>query len=108
MFTLACEIGGVEIPSMVTNIISYIVTGIKIGVPVLLVVFGMIDLGKAVMQSKEDDIKKAQQTFLKRLLAAALVFFVITVVQFLVRVLDSAADNGESGAVGCLTEMFGQ
>jgi len=108
MFTLACEIGGVEIPSMVTNIISYIVTGIKIGVPVLLVVFGMIDLGKAVMQSKEDDIKKAQQTFIKRLLAAALVFFVITVVQFLVGVLDSAADHGESGAVGCLTEMFGQ
>lgn len=108
MFTLACEIGGVEIPSMITNIISYIVTGIKIGVPVLLVVFGMIDLGKAVMQSKEDEIKKAQQTFLKRLLAAALVFFVITVVQFLVGVLDSAADNGESGAVSCLTEMFGQ
>ena len=80
MFTLACDIGGVVIPSMITNIISYIVTGIKIGVPVLLVVFGMIDLGKAVMQSKEDDIKKAQQTFIKRLLAAALVFFVITVV----------------------------
>ena len=65
MFILAgCEIGGVEIPPMITNIISYIVTGIKIGVPIILVIFGMIDLGKAVMQSKEDDIKKAQSTFI--------------------------------------------
>lgn len=109
MFILAgCEIGGVEIPPMITNIISYIVTGIKIGVPIILVIFGMIDLGKAVMSSKEDDIKKAQSTFIKRLMAAALVFFVITIVQFLVGILDNAGerDGQTTGAVTCLKEIF--
>ncbi len=109
MFILAgCEIGGVEIPAMITNIISYIVTGIKIGVPVLLVIFGMMDLGKAVMSSKEDEIKKAQTTFLKRLLVAAFVFFVITIVQFLVGILDNAGkkDGQSTGAVTCLKEIF--
>ena len=109
MFILAgCEIGGVEIPAMITNIISYVVTGIKIGVPVLLVIFGMMDLGKAVMSSKEDEIKKAQTTFLTRLLVAAFVFFVITIVQFLVGILDNAGkkDGQSTGAVTCLKEIF--
>ena len=109
MFILAgCEIGGVEIPAMITHIISYIVTGIKIGVPVLLVIFGMMDLGKAVMSSKEDEIKKAQTTFLKRLMVAAFVFFVITIVQFLVGILDNAGkkDGQSTGAVTCLKEIF--
>ena len=109
MFILAgCEIGGVEIPAMITNIIGYIVTGIKIGVPVLLVIFGMMDLGKAVMSSKEDEIKKAQTTFLKRLMVAAFVFFVITIVQFLVGILDNAGkkDGQSTGAVTCLKEIF--
>ena len=109
MFVLAgCEIGGVEIPSMITTIISYVVTGIKIGVPVLLVIFGMMDLGKSVMSSKEDEIKKAQTTFFKRLLVAAFVFFVITIVQFLVGVLDSAGkkDGQTTGATTCLKEIF--
>lgn len=109
MYTLAaCSIGGVEIPVMITTIISYIVTGLKIGVPILLIIFGMLDLGKAVMSSKEDEIKKAQSTFLKRLMVAAMVFFVITIVQFLVNILDSAGkkDKQQTGAYGCLREIF--
>ena len=54
---------------------------IKIGVPVLLIILGMLDLGKGVVASKEDEIKKGQQIFIKRLVAAILVFFVVTIVQ---------------------------
>lgn len=53
----------------------------------LLIIFGMLDLGKAVMAQKEDEIKKGQQTFIKRLLAAAIVFFVIAIVQLLFNVI---------------------
>ena len=66
---------------------------IKIAVPILLILFGMIDLGKAVVASKEDEIKKGQQTFIKRLIAAIIVFFVITVVQIVVRFIAPSEDK---------------
>ena len=61
-----------------------IITIIKIVVPVLLIIFGMLDLGKAVIAAKEDEIKKGQQTFIKRAIAAVLVFFIIQIVQLII------------------------
>ena len=57
---------------------------IKIAAPVLLVIFGMLDLMKGVMAQKEDEIKKGQQLFIKRLIAGVLVFLVFTIVQTIV------------------------
>lgn len=71
----------VVVPAQLANIVSLIYNLIKIGVPILLIIFGMLDLGKAVMAQKEDEIKKGQQTFIKRLIAAAIVFFVLVIVQ---------------------------
>lgn len=56
-------------------------------IPVALIAFGMLDLGKAVMASKEDDIKKSQQLFIKRLISAGLVFFVVVIVKTLLNVI---------------------
>ena len=81
--SIQCGNGILTMDIMIPNIVSLIVTLIKIGVPVLLIIFGMLDLGKAVMAQKEDEIKKSQQTFLKRLLSAALVFFVVMIVAVL-------------------------
>ena len=90
------------------QIIGWVLWIFKIVIPIIIILFGMIDLGKAVMGSKEDEIKKAQSTFIKRLMAAALVFFVITIVQFLVGILDNAGerDGQTTGAVTCLKEIF--
>ena len=74
-------------------IISVLILIVQIAVPLLLVVFGMLDLGKAVVASKEDEIKKGQQTFIKRLIAGAIVFFVIFIVQALTRFLSNGSDN---------------
>ena len=79
--TIQCGGGILTMDRMLPDIISLIVTLIKIGVPVLLIIFGMLDLGKAVMAQKEDEIKKSQQTFIKRLISAALVFIVVMIVQ---------------------------
>ena len=78
---VTCGNGLITMDRIVPDIISLIVNLIKIGIPVLLIIFGMLDLGKAVMAQKEDEIKKSQQMFLKRLLSAALVFFVVVIVQ---------------------------
>ena len=78
-------------------IVSAIVLLIKIAVPVLLIIFGMLDLGKAVVAAKEDEIKKGQQTFIKRLITAVIIFFVIQLVQIIVRFVSSNDEN----IVGC-------
>ena len=78
-------------------IVSTIILIIKIAVPVLLIIFGMLDLGKAVIASKEEEIKKGQQTFIKRAIAAVLVFFIIQIVQIIVRFVS----NGEPSIAQC-------
>lgn len=87
------ECNGIDIPNKLVNVIALVITVIKFGVPVLLIIFGMLDLGKAVVASKEDEIKKGQQMFIKRVIAAVLVFFVITVVQLVVSLVSSDGDS---------------
>lgn len=70
---------------------------IKIVVPILLIIFGMLDLSKAVIAAKEDEIKKGQQTFIKRAIAAVIVFFVIQIVQLLVGFIS----NGDPDITQC-------
>ena len=82
---------------MIPYVISMVVTIIKIAVPVVLIIFGMIDFLKAVTASKEDEIKKGQQTFIKRLIAAVIVFFVVQIVQLVA----SFASNNDTNVTGC-------
>jgi len=74
-------------------LVHTIITIIKIVVPILLIIFGMLDLGKAVIAAKEDEIKKGQQTFIKRAVAAVIVFFVIQVVQLIVGFVSNRDSN---------------
>lgn len=64
---------------------------IHVAVPVLLVMFGSLDLIKGVIAGKDDEIKKNQSMFIKRLIAAVLVFFVFSMVKFVISI---SADNG--------------
>lgn len=96
-----CQFGAATIPGALVGVISTVYSLIKFGVPLLLVIFGMLDLGKAVMQQKEDDIKKGQQTFLKRLIAAAIVFFVLAIVQLLLSIVQPG-DTSILSAVKCV------
>ena len=59
-----------------------------IAVPIVLTVMGSLDFARAVIASKEDDIKKAQGTFIKRLISAAIIFFVPFVVKMLLGLLN--------------------
>lgn len=81
-------------------VVSTIVLLIKIAVPILLIIFGMLDLGKAVVANKEDEIKKGQQTFIKRAIAAVIVFFVIQIVQIIIRFV-SGNDNSVAQCFNC-------
>jgi len=60
----------------IIDFVKGIIGLIQIVIPIILIVMGMLDLGKAVMAGKEDDIKKAQSLLLKRVIAGVAVFFV--------------------------------
>ena len=69
---------------------------IQIGIPILLIVMGSIDLGKAVMSSDDKEIKGATGKLIKRAIAAVAVFFVTTIVSLLMGLFtkSGADDNG--------------
>lgn len=81
---VSCGGGKLTFDQVLPNSISTIVNIMKVIIPIMVVVFGLIDLGKAVMSQKEDDIKKNQGLLVKRCIIAVLVFFVVSLVQFLV------------------------
>ena len=91
-----------DIPSSIPKVTHIVYIVIMIAVPVVLVLFGMLDLIKGVAAQKEDEIKKGQQILIKRLIAAALVFFVFTIVKL---VIDFAGDNSSGKIISC-TECF--
>ena len=95
----SCGVNGFQFPGTLPYVVHLIITVIKIFVPILLIIFGMLDLGKAVVASKEDEIKKGQQMFLKRAISAIIVFFVVQIVQILVRFI--ANDGNNPGLVEC-------
>ncbi len=95
--------GTTGIPDQIAHIIGLAVTLIQIVVPILLIIWGMLDLGKAVMAQKDDEIKKGQQTFIKRIVAAAIVFFVVVIVKLVVGLV--AGDDG-AGIAGCIDAIL--
>ena len=105
MFILdvTCGDGSLVMNEMIPKLVSTAIDLIKIVVPILLVVFGMLDLGKAVMAQKEDEIKKGQQTFVKRLIAAVIVFLVVFIVELAIGLVAPKGDNDNIwGCFDCL------
>ena len=63
---------------------------IKILIPILLIVFGSIDVGKAVVASKDDVIKKSIKTLALRTIAGVIIFFVPTILNFGIKLIDNS------------------
>ena len=65
-------------------------------IPIALIVYGTIDLGKAVIASNEEAVKKAQGMLIKRAIYAAAMFFVVTIVTVLMNTISDAASDADS------------
>ena len=60
---------------------------VQIGIPIILIVMGTIDLGKAVISSDEKEIKAAQSRLIKRCIYAVVIFFIVTLVSLLMNLV---------------------
>lgn len=72
-------------PDLVERIQS-IVDLIKIAVPIILIIYGIIDFGKAIFIGDENEMKKSQSKFIKRLIVAVGFFLVPTLVQLVLNI----------------------
>ncbi len=86
-------------------IVRVIVAAMKvvtIVIPIALIVYGTIDLGKAVIASEEKEVKAAQKRLVQRFIYAALVFFVPTLVYFTMNlVAKGEGDSDTNSWRGC-------
>lgn len=93
------------IPDAPVKFMYHIINLIKNLTPVILIIMGSLDFGKAVMSQKEDDIKKAQGAFIKKVIAGAAVFFVIVFAKWVVKILDEAGGN-TGNAFSCVSLLL--
>ena len=77
----------------IPELTSWIFLIIQVIVPVILVILGVIDFVKALTSQKDDEIKKGQKIFIKRLITGILIFFVVAIVKLVVSMLDNNSNN---------------
>lgn len=92
-----------DIPELLPRLVSYFILILKTATPIVLIIMGMVQIIKAIANSNEDEIKKAKSSLIKKLIAAVLVFFSISIVQF---VIDQVVDDDESGSVAACMDCF--
>jgi surface polysaccharide O-acyltransferase-like enzyme len=111
MFVLYSAIGGctfAAIPDIVGSIVKLIYLAIRIGIPVILLIVGMVDLGKAVVAQKEDEIKKAQGLLVQKVIAAVIVFLLFTLIQFAINLVDKANAQANADMWTCVRSLLGE
>lgn len=79
----------VRIPYQIVSLLRMVETLIKIGVPIILIVMGMIDFGKVVIGKPDDQMKKTKSAFTSRLISAVLVFFVVSIVEMILPMINT-------------------
>lgn len=101
-------------PGLLPVIISTVINIIKIAIPVLLVVLGMLDLSKAVMSGDEKVVKENQGKLIKRFIYAIVIFVLVSLVTLVFSIIgkrasenDSTVTNNFTACISCFVSNTG-
>lgn len=75
-------------PDSLSHLINEILQYPRIIVPIIVIGLGTLDLAKAVIASKEDEMKKAQKTFVKRVIIGVAFFLIPAFVNLIMWLAD--------------------
>ena len=93
------------------QIVGYLLFVAKIVVPLLLIILGSIDFAKATISSDDKAPKEALISLIRRILIAVIVFFIPTILNFLLSLVygaqDAFNDDSFEGCSDCLFDPFG-
>lgn len=88
--TISC--GDVKgIPENLPVFTRRVINVVKVLVPVVLVIMGMIDFLKAVTSNDEKVMAESPKIFIRRIIVSVLIFLVIVIIQFVVRLISDAS-----------------
>ena len=76
------ELIGSEMQKLLKNVVNVL----RIMIPIILNVFGVIDFVKAIFANDEDKMKKAQSIFIKRLIIGVVIYLIPTVLKLILTV----------------------
>ncbi len=76
---------------------GWILTIFKIAIPLLIIAYGMLDFGKAVVASKDDEIKKSAKSLGMRAIAGVIIFFIPSIVLWLFSTISDYSSAEEAG-----------
>ncbi|MBE6158921.1 MAG: hypothetical protein E7159_03760 [Firmicutes bacterium] len=97
-----------ENPKVVASfrLVGIFVTIIKIIAPIVIIIMGMFDMSKAVLEGKDDSIKKQAISLLRRAIACVLIFFVPSIILALFHYIDGW-DNVKGQFSTCMDCILG-
>lgn len=84
----------------ILTFVGWALTIVKVAIPFIIIAYGIIDLGKAVTASKEDEIKTAAKRLLYRAIAGICIFFVPAVVMWLFGTVSEFKDATQGRGFG--------
>jgi preprotein translocase subunit SecG len=99
MFILANGCTAIDIDMIVPAFTKALIDLVKVIIPILLIAYGMIDLAKAVMSNDEKAMKESQGKFIKRIVYAVVIFFIVAIVQLIFGILATASSSSKTGTV---------
>ena len=108
MFLLDTSVSGFcADTASIWGLLGYVIMVFKIVIPLLLIILGMIDLGKAVVASDDKAISKSVNTLIQRFVAAIIMFFIPTIVSAIFNATTNSGVTKDSNniCVQCLTNV---
>ena len=81
-------------PDSIAYLVNKILEYPRYIVPALVILLGTLDLFKAVIAGKEDEMKKAQRTLIKRVIIGVLVFLVPVLINVIMWLADIVWSGG--------------
>lgn len=81
----------------IVKVLRKLINVVMIIVPVGLILFGTIDLGKAVISSDDKEVKASQSRLIKRVIYAAVIFFIPLIVGFVMNIV-AAGGQGDTAS----------
>lgn len=85
----------------IVKVLRSVLNLVMIIIPVALILFGTIDLGKAVIASDEKEVKSAQSRLIKRIVYAAVIFFVPMLITLVMNLVSTGGEGDTSSWKTC-------
>ena len=105
---LDIKCGSTNLPDFIGYLVSLVYFAIRVAVPILLIIAGMFDLGKAIVSKKEEEVKKAKNLLFKKFLLGIVVFLIPYLVELLIKLLthDDELLNCVKNLIDYRTNLF--